>query len=174
MAQYPKSQSNYCFIDGQNLHLGTTKAQKPWRVDYKRLRIYLKDKYHISKAYYFLGYREDKHHSMYQALQECGYIVIFKDHMHLQTSKKKGNVDIDIVFEVMKKLLEESDYFHNIALITGDGDFKKLIDFLIKKQRFLKIFFPNRNKRSSLYRTLSGKYTEHLENVRTKIERGFT
>ena len=44
---------NYAFIDGTNLHL--TMQNVGWLLDYKRFRIYLKDKYNVTKAYYFIG-----------------------------------------------------------------------------------------------------------------------
>lgn len=59
--------SNIAFIDGQNLHLGTT--QDGWKVDLKKLRIYLKDKYHIVEAYYFLGYVTETEQDLYNNLQ---------------------------------------------------------------------------------------------------------
>jgi hypothetical protein len=43
--------NNYCFIDGQNLHLGT--LEEGWKIDTKKFRIYLKDKYKANNAYYF-------------------------------------------------------------------------------------------------------------------------
>ena len=45
---------NYAFIDGQNLHLGTTNDSPPWKVDIYRFRTYLREKYNVSKAFYFL------------------------------------------------------------------------------------------------------------------------
>ena len=41
---------NKAFIDGQNLFLGTQQADQPWKIDYKKLRIYLKDKYQVTEA----------------------------------------------------------------------------------------------------------------------------
>ncbi len=43
------TERNYAFIDGQNLYMGLE-----WKLDYKKFRQYLKDKYGIKKAYYFL------------------------------------------------------------------------------------------------------------------------
>jgi hypothetical protein len=40
---------NYAFIDGNNLHLGA--KDSGWKVDYKRFRVFLKDKYRVAKAY---------------------------------------------------------------------------------------------------------------------------
>jgi len=45
---------NYAFIDSQNLNL-SIQAQG-WRLDYRKFRRYLDDKYHIDKAFLFLGY----------------------------------------------------------------------------------------------------------------------
>ena len=49
---------NIAFLDGQNLHLGTT--ENGWKINYKKLRVYLKEKYDVSEAYYFLGYVSEK------------------------------------------------------------------------------------------------------------------
>ena len=43
---------NNAFIDGQNLYRGLD-----WDLDYARFRVYLRDKYHIEEAYYFIGYK---------------------------------------------------------------------------------------------------------------------
>lgn len=84
---------------------------------------------------------------------------------------KKGNVDVDIVFEVMYRLVEEDD-FDKIVLVTGDGDYIKLVKYLIEKQRLKKILFPNK-KFSSLYKTSIFRklgLNLSLEEVRKKIE----
>jgi hypothetical protein len=55
-AKYMAREKNYAFIDGQNLHMGTTSVRDPWKINFKKFRIFLKDKYHIEIAYYFLGF----------------------------------------------------------------------------------------------------------------------
>lgn len=47
-----KIEKDIAFIDGQNLHLGTTSEN--WKVDFKKFRVYLKEKFHIEEAYIFL------------------------------------------------------------------------------------------------------------------------
>ena len=50
-----KKKKNYTFIDGQNLYMGTAKLEiNPWKIDLKRFYLYLKQKYNVDKAYYFL------------------------------------------------------------------------------------------------------------------------
>jgi len=161
--------SNIAFIDGQNLHLGT--KESGWSVDHKKLRIYLRDKYHVTEAYYFLGFVSEGFQDLYDGLQRAGFILSFREHSSTLRGNKKGNVDSDIVFGVMKKLVE-NEPFGKVFIVSGDGDYKKLVDFLIKKGRFGKMLFPNRVFASSLYKSLGGEFFDYLEGkgVKAKIE----
>ncbi|MDA1337224.1 MAG: hypothetical protein O3C23_00435 [bacterium] len=47
-------ENNFAYIDGANLHKGI--EELGWRLDYKRFRVYLKDKYVVQRAYMFLGF----------------------------------------------------------------------------------------------------------------------
>jgi uncharacterized LabA/DUF88 family protein len=89
----------------------------------------------------------------------------------VMTGKKKGNVDTDIVFHIMKKIYKQEGFL-KIILVSGDGDYKLLVDFLIEEKKFLKILFPNRRFASSLYKSLGSEYFDHLENpsIKNKIE----
>lgn len=133
------------------MYLGTT--QNGWKVDLKKFRVYLKDKYHVEEAYYFLGYVSEDQQELYNKLQKSGFIVLFKEYGSNLLAKKKGNVDTDIVFEVMKNIID-NDIFSKIILVSGDGDYKKLVDYLTKKNKFEKILFPNMKFESSLYKKL--------------------
>ena len=161
--------SNLAFIDGQNLHLGTT--QSGWKINYNSFRTYLRDKYHVDEAYYFLGFIDSDNQDLYNNLQKSGFIVCFREHQSILKATKKGNVDTDIVFEIMKTLIERND-FQNIILVSGDGDYKKLVDYLIKNNRLEKILFPNREFASSLYKNLAARNFDYLESpgVKAKIE----
>jgi uncharacterized LabA/DUF88 family protein len=163
-----KKKPNLAFIDGQNLYLGT--MQNGWAIDYKKFRIYLKDKYGVEEAYYFLGFIDEEQRDLYNNLQKAGFIVCFREHSATLKAAKKGNVDTDIVFEAMKSLIE-NDKFGKILLVSGDGDYKKLVDYLIKKKRFERVLFPNRQFASSLYKRLAPKFFDYLENpgVKSKI-----
>jgi len=163
------TQLNIAFVDGQNLYMGTTlDIQNPWKINLTKFRIYLEKKYQVTTAYYYLGYAEDKHQSLYRSIQEAGFILTFRKHNTAMTSKKKGDVDTDIVFDIMKKLYQE-DVFEKIVLISGDGDYKKLVDFLITENKFKKILFPNKKFASSLYKSITSKYYAYLEDSKKKI-----
>ncbi|MEF2174830.1 MAG: NYN domain-containing protein [Candidatus Absconditabacteria bacterium] len=159
--------NNYAFIDGQNLNLGV--RGESWVIDYEKFRIYLKDKYKVKKAYYFIGYVQDENNKLYTMLQEAGFIVVFKKQLLNMTTSKKGNIDSDLIFYVMEKLIEEPNKFDKIVIVSGDGDFKILVDYLMKKDRLLKVLFPNKKFASSLYKELTNKYFDYMINLKTKI-----
>lgn len=46
--------NNYAFIDCQNLYFGI--KELGWQLDWKRFRIYLKDKYKVTQAFICIGY----------------------------------------------------------------------------------------------------------------------
>ena len=80
--------SNIAFIDGQNLYLGAKKTG--WKIDLKKFRIYLRDKYNVKTAYYFLGYKEEVHSQLYSNLDLAGFKLIFKaPYQSLKTIKKE-------------------------------------------------------------------------------------
>jgi uncharacterized LabA/DUF88 family protein len=163
-------ENNLAFVDGQNFHLGTTLSDKPWRVNLFRFKIYLEKKYNVKEAYYFLGYIQDINQEIYSEIQKAGFILVFKQHNPAMLGKKKGNVDTDIVFAIMKRLHKKND-FTKIVLVSGDGDYKLLVDFLIEENKLKKILFPNRKFASSLYKSLGGEYFDYLDSkdVRDKI-----
>ncbi len=163
-----KKENNIAFIDGQNLHLGTT-AEK-WQIDFEKFRIYLNDKFKIKKAYYFLWFLDEDEQELYTWLQESGFILVFREHNSKMKWRKKWNVDVDICFEMMKRLIEK-DNFDKIVLVSGDWDYIKPVKYLISKWKFKKILFPNKNY-SSLYRQLQDRYsiTLSVADIKNKIK----
>ena len=141
----------YAFIDSQNLNLGV--RSQGWVLDFARFRRYLKDKYKVEKAFLFIGYVFDNQ-MLYTELQKAGYICIFKPTLEIKENNKvrvKGNVDAELVLHTM---IEYPNYDKAI-IVSGDGDFHCLIDYLIKKEKLRKIIVPN-NHFSSLLRKFSG------------------
>lgn len=161
---------NLAFIDGQNLYMGTSFADEPWKVDFFRFRRYLKEKYKVKIAYYYIGYALNEHRSLYALIQEAGFVLIFRKYNSAMLSQKKGNVDSDIIFDVMKKLYKKEP-FDKVILVSGDGDYCLLVDFLIEENCFEKILFPNKRYASSLYKQISDNYFIDLgrQAIRKKI-----
>lgn len=71
----------------------------------------------------------------------------------------------------MKKVAD-NEPFDRAYIVSGDGDYKKVVDYLLTKNKFGKMLFPNRQFASSLYKKLGGEFYDYLgsPNVRAKIE----
>src|SRR6266498_464960 len=160
---------NIAYVDGQNLYMGTAKSNPQWRIDLGRLRKYLAAKYNVEDAYYYLGYVQEGANieGLYESIQKAGFILVFREHNSAMLGKKKGDVDADIISSMMKRLyLKEK--FNKVVLVSGDGDYKMLVDFLIEQNKFEKILFPNRRYRSSLYKSIDLKYFVYLDDTDIK------
>ncbi|MBU4374995.1 NYN domain-containing protein [Patescibacteria group bacterium] len=73
-----KKENNFAFVDGQNLHMGTKSEDPAWQVDFFKFREYLKKKYNVTRAYYFLGFTIDEKSDLYDKIQESGFILKFR------------------------------------------------------------------------------------------------
>jgi uncharacterized LabA/DUF88 family protein len=136
-------ENNFAFIDSQNVNLGVRGLG--WRLDFKRFRTYLAEKYNVSKAYLFLGYLADNE-KLYAALREDGYILIFKPIISRKEGAIKGNCDAELVLQTMHDL----ENYDRAVIVTGDGDFYCLIKYLIERQKLAALIVPDRNKFSAL------------------------
>lgn len=137
----------YAFIDSQNLNLGTSldiskngkKIYIGWKLDFKKFRQYLQDKYHVKKAFLFIGYIK-ANESMYKNLRSYGYELIFKPTIKDGQGKTKGNVDAELV---LHEVGIEYNNYDNAIVVSGDGDFHCLHEYLEKSKKLLKIIIPN-------------------------------
>ncbi len=156
---------NYAFIDSQNLHLGVRSLG--WKLDYKKFRLYLRNKYNVHEAYLFIG-KTDGNQDLYTSLQQAGYTLIFKPTVaYFENGKKtmKGNVDAELVLYASAKLYGDYD---KAIIVSGDGDFYCLAEYLEEQHKLLRIITPNRrySKLLSGYR----KFIMSLEPLQGKLE----
>ena len=161
-----KKPNNYAFIDSQNLNLGV--RDLGWRLDFGRFRVYLKDKYQVTKAFLFIGYVAGNQ-ALYTQLQKDGFLVIFKPTLEIKKGKKievKGNVDAELVLHTMI----EWPNFSQAVVVSGDGDFHCLIEHLIQKEKLLKLISPSRKSFSSLLRKF-GEYVIFVEDLKKKLKK---
>jgi uncharacterized LabA/DUF88 family protein len=157
----------YAFIDSQNVNLGARDAG--WKVDFSKLRRFLKDRYRIEKAYLFIGYVVGNE-QLYQYLQESGYICVFKPTVNYRKDGKasvKGNVDAELVLHASARVFDEYD---EAIIASGDGDFHCLYEYLVEKGKLGKILIPNSHGYSSLIRKFAP-YFEYLDQHKGKIGR---
>ena len=159
-----KTQTIYAFVDSQNLNLGIRGCG--WVLDFGRFRVYLADKYKVAKAFLFIGYVPGNE-ALYTALQKAGYIVIFKPTLEIKHGNKaiiKGNVDAELVLHAM---IEYQNYDKAI-IISGDGDFHCLIEYLEEKGKLGHIVIPNLRKYSALLRKFR-RYFVYIDRLAEKL-----
>ena len=138
-----KKINNYSFIDSQNLNLSIRSLG--WKLDFARFRIYLKEKYGVIKAFLFIGYVEGNN-DLYVSLQSAGFLCVFKPTLEYKDGTTKGNCDAELVLHAM---IEYPNYDKAI-IVTGDGDFYCLVQYLLEKNKLSVILIPNRLKFSAL------------------------
>lgn len=154
---------NYAFIDSINLHLGTIKDQG-WPLDTRKFMTYLKQKFFVTKAFYFMGYIHTHQH-LYTKLQHDGYILIHKPVHYLPGGLIKGNVDTELVLQAM---IEFPNY-DQAVIVSGDGDFACLATHLSRKHKLKNIIIPNAYKYSPFLSSFA-QYHIYLTEQREKLE----
>ncbi|MBW3568508.1 NYN domain-containing protein [Candidatus Parcubacteria bacterium] len=136
------SKYNYAFIDSQNLNLGI--KSQGWTLDFRKFRLYLKNKYNVQTAYLFIGMMAGNE-SMYDKLQGMGYRLIFKPTTEYKVDgavKVKGNVDAELVLYAAGKVFNE---YEKAIIVSGDGDFHCLVEYLLEEEKLLKLLTPNKH-----------------------------
>jgi uncharacterized LabA/DUF88 family protein len=155
--------NNYAFIDGTNLHM--TFENLAWRIDYHKLRIYLKERYFVSKAYYFIG-NFPPLAFLYLALERDGYTMMLKPVSYLHGGRIKGNCDTELVLQAM---IDKSNYDKAI-IITSDGDFSCLVKHLASCDKLQRVIAPCLAGCSHLLKEAGGTKMDFLDNVKGKLE----
>lgn len=158
--------NNFAFIDSQNLNLGV--RSQGWQLDWSKFRQYLRNKYNVTKAYLFIGHL-DGNESLYAFLQESGFILIFKptlEHKENGNIVIKGNVDAELVLHTMIQYQN----FNKAVIVSGDGDFYCLVEYLDLHEKLLKIMAPTKHYSSLLRCFNEKKYIIRLDLLKSSLE----
>lgn len=168
-----KKEMVFAFIDSNNLNLGTSKdiykgkkiIYKGWKLDYKKFRRYLFDKFRVTKAFLFIGYIK-QNEKLYRRLRSYDYNLIFKPAVKDKQGKPKGNVDAELVLHAAAVQFVKYD---KAVIVSGDGDFYCLHEFLEKHRKLSRIIIPNRHSESSLLKR-SQRYKIFLYREKNNLE----
>ena len=127
----------------------------------------------------FIGYIPENE-DLYEKMHEAGYMVVLKptfdvtkpreedkpegkDGEEAEKKPVKGNIDADLVLWAMKEL---SNY-EKAIIVSGDGDFFSLIEYLESKGRLSHIMTPSLHY-SQLYNAYD-KYIVRLDKFRREL-----
>jgi uncharacterized LabA/DUF88 family protein len=182
MSPRAKNPNTYAFIDSQNLNLGIQRMG--WKMDWRKFRQFLADQFGVTQAYMFIGYMAENE-SLYEHMHELGYLVVLKPTVDMMSAPDaehssgehganekpaedkppvKGNVDADLVLYAMKELPN----YEKAIIVSGDGDFHGLIEYLAQQQKLAHVLTPNWQYSSLLKQFES--YIVRLDQQRRQLE----
>ncbi len=117
------------------------------------------------RAYIFIGYVA-KYQNLYTALQQAGYILIFKPTIVDKFGTIKGNVDADMVLHTMI----EYPAYYKAVLVTSDGDFYSLVEYLKIKNKLKIVLSPHLNSCSILLKKSAQEKIVFMNNLEQKLK----
>lgn len=143
----------YAFIDSQNLNVSV--QRNGWKMDWKKFRQFLADEFGVTEAFMFIGYVPE-YENLYEQMHNAGYMIVLKptydmtrprqEHTEEKVGKGhdeekkpvKGNIDADLVLWAMKEIKN----YDKAILVSGDGDFYSLVEYLHQENKLSKILTP--------------------------------
>ncbi len=147
----------YAFVDSQNLNLGVQKMG--WKLSWRKFLEHLQREYNVEKAYLFIGYVADNV-AMYEQLHEMGYLIVLKRTLEVKNPDKpaapvgteksekppevskpiiKGNIDVELAVWAVKEIPN----YDKAVIVSGDGDFYALVEYLEQQKKLLHLMVPN-------------------------------
>ena len=153
------------YIDGANLHRGVKSLA--WKLDYRKFRSWIRQKFWISDAYVFIGMLS-KHADLYTFLQSSGYKLIFKEVVFDGDGNAKGNCDADLVLQATRDVYDRKPA--RVILVSSDGDYAPLVRLWMEKGVSCTIVSPAPVEKCSILLKRTGAPIVYLKDVRPKIE----
>jgi uncharacterized LabA/DUF88 family protein len=101
----------------------------------------------------FIGYMAENE-ALYEHMHELGYLIALKPTLDISSQTEdhepegeeghakpvvKGNIDADLVLYAMKELPN----YDKAIIVSGDGDFLSLVEYLAEQNKLLHIMTPN-------------------------------
>ena len=151
------------YIDASNLKFGI--EQSGWKLDYKSFRSWLRDKFGVSRAILFMGLIPNNA-DLYNHLQSIGYNISFKPTITSKEGRTKGNVDGELILAIAKDFYEKN--LESVVLVSGDGDYHCVVEFLKEKKIPISIVSPNKKylslllKRTNVPIIILDEFKKHL------------
>ena len=166
----PSKPNVYAFIDSQNLNLGVQKFG--WKLDWRKFRKFLHDKYNVTQAYMFIGYMPD-YESLYTQMHDAGYLVVLKPTLDMYSTPidkdqsahaaqhnaqpttttsdtkepadepKKPATKGNVDAELVLYAMKELANYDKAIIVSGDGDFYCIVEYLEQQGKLLHLMAPN-------------------------------
>ena len=155
----------YVFIDATNIIYGAKRLG--WKVDFKKLYKYLKERCSAEKILYYGGVDDEnkKQLKFYEKLAEFGYLLRLIPVKRFLDGSKKADVDSRMTFEMMLLFKD----FDNAIIMTGDGDYYWVLEYLVLKKKEIHLLSHRKSTARELKRVFGEKFID-LQDVKNIIE----
>lgn len=135
------------FVDIQNLYYGA-KENFSSKIDFKTLRDnVLRGRQLVSANAYLIDSSSNNNKSFISCLMQLGYTLRIKELKVRGNGSAKGNSDIEMAMDA----INQKDKIDTAALVTGDGDFVPLVEFLKSKGIRVEVYSFSVNKNSTAF-----------------------
>ena len=104
--------------------------------------------------------------SLYDRLQEAGFILKFKQTIPDEDGKIKGNIDADLVLQVALEL----NNFDKAVIVSSDGDFYSLVQYLYENDKLKVVLSPDIENCSNLLKQTAKEKIWFMNELRDKLE----
>ncbi len=172
--------NNFAFIDGANLHI--TYQYLEWKLDYQKLRDYLRKKLNVGVAYYFIGDIKE-FEDIYTTLESYDYTVKLKKPSPYTTEEEycpycnkviapemlryKSDCDSFLTLQVMS----DFSIYDKAVLITSDGDFDNLVKRLLLQDKLRMVFAPCKDGCSWLLKSAARGRIAFIDDYKDELEK---
>jgi uncharacterized LabA/DUF88 family protein len=156
------------YIDGSNLNLSA--KNHGLEIDLNLMLLYLKEKYYINSCKYFtpnFKFLETE----FEILKQSGVEIIYKK-IYREDKKVKANCDVEISHHITLDVRDGK--VDKVILLTGDGDFYSLLEYIESNNVEAKIIAIYPKDTSRLYRNSNKFGLTYLSQVKEKIIKGKT
>ena len=160
------------FIDGSNLYAAAKGLG--FDIDYKKLLQLFSDSGKLIRAFYYTALLEDQDYSPIRPLVDWldynGYTMITKPAKEFTDNaghkKIKGNMDIELAVD----LIEMADSIDHAVIFSGDGDFRRLVEFVQRKGLRVTVVSTMRSKPPMIADELRRQADDFIELMDIKAE----
>jgi len=141
-----KGQRVAVFIDVQNLYHSAKKLYNS-RVDFSKVVESAVNKRTLIRAFaYVIRTKTGEEKSFFEALGKLGIETRIKDLQEFYGGLKKGDWDVGMAIDAIRL----SPSLDAVVLITGDGDFVPLVDYLKNRGKRVEVMAFDRSASSKL------------------------
>jgi len=164
------------FIDGANLY--ATARSLELEIDYRKLKEFFAKKGRLVRAFYYTAIADEQEYSPLRPLIDWldynGYTMVTKPLKEFTDDtgrrKVKGNMDIEMAVD----MLAMGDVTDHVVLMSGDGDFRRLIEAVQRKGVRVTVISSNSTQPSMVADELRREADQFvdLDTLRDQISRG--